>query len=60
MNEHCKGCVLHYIAGQPKTHPRAKELNDWCCRFGSPANRTVSHCKLMNGKKEDDVRAAHN
>lgn len=51
MTEHCKGCVLHSNAGHPRSSRWAKDYNDWCCKYGKTARKTVGHCIVHNGKE---------
>lgn len=46
MKEYCRGCVHHHNAGHPKTSNLVKKYNDWCCKAGRTAYKSIGACKL--------------
>ncbi len=51
MISHCKGCKFHHNAGHKYDSVNAKKYNDWCCKYGKTATKSVGQCKLLNGKE---------
>ena len=50
---HCKGCPLWHRAGHPKGSKYATiRENNWCCKYGTTAQKAVSICLQQNGKPE--------
>lgn len=45
----CKSCIYFYNGGSiaPYNH-------NWCSKFSKTCNKTISHCRLTNGKKEKE------
>jgi hypothetical protein len=40
----CKSCKLYWTGGITKSYH-----NMWCCKYGRPAHKAISHCRLKQG-----------
>lgn len=51
MNKHCRGCAMHHNAGRSKPTNDLKKYNDWCCKKGDEARKSIGWCKTHDAKE---------
>ena len=51
IRKYCGKCKFHHSAQHPRNSLSAKDYNNWCCKFGKVASKSLGQCKLTNGRE---------